>query len=176
MSNKPNPVALTAAMRPPPRVFPPIHERMAAKTLRGAKCWEWQGPLTNGYGRIYWNGAHWAAHRAAYTLAHGPIPAGLVVCHKCDNRKCVNPAHLFLGTIQDNSLDAVRKDRGAFVRGDAHPKAKLPVRHYPAIHAYRALGFSLPAIASVFGCSRERISDVCQGRVRKPREGVSYVL
>src|SRR5262245_2534708 len=82
-------------------------------------CWEWTGAKhVFGYGQI--GGPEWGtpllAHRVAYAFAHGPIPKGKVVRHKCDNPGCVNPYHLELGTSRDNARDAWRRGRGRFGR------------------------------------------------------------
>jgi len=77
------------------------------------KCWLWPGEITNkGYGR--WNGAdcHVSVHRAAYALAHGDIPAGVVIRHRCDVRACFNPDHLEAGTQADNVKDMYERGRG----------------------------------------------------------------
>jgi hypothetical protein len=75
-------------------------------------CWEWMGTKNpNGYGLFssrYFSGA---AHRASWEIFVGPIPDGLFICHKCDNKSCVNPEHLFLGTQYDNMQDKAQKDR-----------------------------------------------------------------
>ena len=74
---------------------------------------EWQGRKSfDGYGRIWVDGKEVGAHRAAYIKFVGEIPEGLYVCHSCDNRLCVNPDHLWLGTHQDNMDDMRRKKRG----------------------------------------------------------------
>lgn len=77
-------------------------------------CWEWQG-YTNkkGYGSIRINGMKQRVHRAMYNLFYGAIPNGMLVCHRCDNPKCCNPDHLFLGTYSDNLKDCWDKNRRA---------------------------------------------------------------
>lgn len=77
-------------------------------------CIEWQGYRNKlGYGRRRFRGEKQLVHREVYSLIHGgrPIPSGLLVCHRCDNPSCINPAHLFLGTHKDNCQDAIKKGR-----------------------------------------------------------------
>lgn len=93
-------------------------------------CWEWTGAkYSNGYGHIHVRNPnrHLLAHRFSYELFNGEIPAGLCVLHRCDNRGCVSPHHLFLGTHSDNIQDCLSKGRfNAYDRhGEANPNCKL---------------------------------------------------
>ena len=94
-------------------------ERFWAKVTRPSPeaCWEWTAFVDrHGYGRFTYNGDMVQTHRFSYQLAHqaqlsGPLPTDIEVCHRCDNPKCCNPAHLFLGTHQDNMTDMSTKKR-----------------------------------------------------------------
>lgn len=91
-----------------------------------SECSIFEGFKTaKGYGQKKYKGRLWRAHRLVYTLAHGDIPKGLVVRHKCDNPSCVNLEHLELGTVKDNNHDKIKRGRVKAPKGDSHYNSKL---------------------------------------------------
>lgn len=92
-------------------------------------CWDWNGccPKNPGYGQ-FWDGIKIErAHRASWILHFGDIPKGMFVCHKCDNKRCSNPDHLFLATCKENNLDAIKKNLHPTIgkKGSKNCNAKL---------------------------------------------------
>jgi len=109
------------------------NERMSKEELFWQKinkndpngCWIWTaGTFPSGYGKFEGTQRkQWQAHRFSWTIVNGPIPEGVSICHHCDIPKCVNPDHLFLGSVKDNMQDAARK--GRMSRGEDHPNVTL---------------------------------------------------
>lgn len=80
--------------------------------IKKSGCWHYKGALdSGGYGIVSYLGKLTQAHRLSWFFTNGEIPEGLLVCHKCDNRRCCNPDHLFLGTHKDNMQDMIKKGR-----------------------------------------------------------------
>jgi hypothetical protein len=124
-------------------------------------CIEWTRSLVNGYPQSKSNGKSRRAHRMIWEFRYGAIPAGMNVCHKCDNRKCINPDHLFLGTTQDNVDDKMAKGRFRPVVGEAQVAAKLS----PAVvTTIRNASGPQRRIARDFGISQANVSVIRSGK------------
>lgn len=132
-------------------------------TKRKNGCWEWKGNLHNngyGYTTMYETNKREHVHRISYRVFKGEIPEGLCVCHQCDNRKCINPEHLWLGTHKDNNQDCIKKGRQAVGdkknprRGEKNPHAKLTDEKVKEIRKLIKSGKRCTVIAREYGvCS-----------------------
>ena len=142
----------------------PIEERFWPKVdIRGPDdCWPWMASTACGYGQIENNGRVLRAHRVVWELVNGEIPTGTCCLHHCDNPRCVNPSHLFLGTQADNLRDAAEKGRTA--RGQDHGNAKLTNEDIQHIRSRLRHGHPQGEIASELGVSLTTISSINTGR------------
>lgn len=156
-------------------------------------CWLWTGSVRGyGYGQFWFNSRNRPTHRISWELAHGEIPDGLLVCHRCDNPICVNPKHLFLGTQQDNIDDKTRKGRQAIgdrngvythpekrpfgernarythpentAHGEAHGRHKLTELQVREIRQlYIEKGISQRQLARMFGITKTHVRRIVRG-------------
>lgn len=124
-------------------------------------CWEFTGCRTPlGYGRIQHAGNSVGAHRFMWASINGPIPAGMFVCHRCDNPPCCNPDHLFLGTARDNNADRDRKGRQARQPGAANGRSKLTPADVRDIRAMRIQGALQREIGERYGLQQSTVSAI----------------
>lgn len=138
-------------------------------------CWEWLGcTQDNGYARVRISGKTEYVHRVFFRLFYGAIPSGLDVCHTCDNRKCCNPEHLFLGTREDNMRDAKAKGRlstgnkhAITIAGQHGPRAKLTWDNVDHIRLRLSRGATPQSIADDYGVSVDAIRLIRRGATWK---------
>jgi len=124
-------------------------------------CWLWTGMLQDrGYGHFCFQQKTVRAHRAAWEMFCGPIPSGQHVLHRCDNRACVNPDHLFLGTHGDNMRDRNSKGRARGPRGEAASQAKLTREDVVGIRYGAKIGLETAMLAEVYGVNKSTIQRI----------------
>jgi hypothetical protein len=151
-------------------VTPAMVERFHAKVDRGTDddCWLWKGATRNGYGAIKHNGSVLGTHVVAFVIAHGPVPAGHIITHECDERLCCNPSHLRAGTFQSNVREAYDRREVNALRGGKHPGAVLTddlVRQIRELRAKERIGAR--TIAKRLGISESGVKAVIYGRTWK---------
>lgn len=157
----------------------PFPDAVFAKFLRGFipgrpdECWEWTGPKTQaGYGLItHWDNAnqkqhHLVSNRVSYCYHRGVLDTGkMAVCHSCDNRPCVNPNHLFLGSRADNILDMYRKGRQGDLRGIRNGRSRLAESDVAKIRKWSASGaIKRKEIAARFNISTSAVGLIASRR------------
>jgi hypothetical protein len=136
-------------------------------------CWQWQrARFRTGYGALREPkiGTTLLAHRVAWTLTRGAIPDGFHVLHRCDNRPCCNPAHLFLGTDADNvrDMDSKGRRRNGPRYGEANSSTKLTDAQVAAMRAeYAAGGATHRGLAEKYGVSRGNVAFILSGKTRR---------
>ena len=131
-------------------------DRFWNKVDKSGDCWEWTAHIDPcGYGRFGLNGKIEYAHRAVFFIEGSDIPSGMCVCHKCDNRKCVNPDHLYIGTHDDNVADKVQRGNHGF---------KITREDIPFIRKLIKSGETNQQIADRYGVSDMAISAIRTGR------------
>lgn len=132
-------------------------------------CWDWNGNInSSGYAHIKIGGRDslrsYNAHRIAYLVYVGSIEKNKIVCHKCDNRKCCNPEHLFLGTYKDNMVDMVNKKRNMNPKGSQCSWSKLNEDQVLKMLELFKNGKNCAEVAREFGIDRRSASDIKRGR------------
>jgi hypothetical protein len=140
------------------------------KVAKTEACWLWtKGTDKHGYGKVQHDNRTRRAHQRAWELTYGSIPAGLMVCHSCDNPPCVNPEHLFLGTNSDNQQDAIRKGRKHGPTGEECSWRKVTEAQAAEIARLRGV---LPQrqIARQFGITQSTVCRIQVARIACERQ------
>lgn len=148
----------------------PIKDRLlgCVESTEEGKCWLWKCHISpNGYGRIQLEGTSKLAHRVSFEAFNNTeIPEGMYVCHVCDVKHCVNPAHLFLGTPTDNMQDMIRKGRKKHSLtgkcGELALRRKLSAEQVLEIRRRRSNGESQRQLAAAFGVDNSNIFLICK--------------
>jgi hypothetical protein len=128
----------------------------------GTRCWMF--PSRQRYGLVWFVDGYLRANRAAWIISHGEIPRGLFVLHHCDNSRCVNPDHLFLGTQKDNVSDMIAKGRKWSGLGEKNPNCKLTKEQVEEIRKLyqrgSRKGYGMGGLSKKFGISRTQIGSI----------------
>jgi hypothetical protein len=146
-----------------------LTERLLSKRfISDTGCWEWTGYIMpNGYGQIGLGQSVFLVHRASYSVFVGDIPEGLYVCHKCDNRKCFNPDHLFAATHNENMADMINKGRQRSLSGVESPNAKLTTEQIQEIRDRYIPYVTTAELANEFGITKQYVGQLARKEWRR---------
>ena len=137
---------------------------------KSTECWNWTAYVgTSGYGSFRSHSPRRPeyAHRVSWELTHGPIPDGMCVLHRCDNKLCQNPSHLFLGTRQENNQDRDRKGRSHHLIGEAHPHSRIAERDVIKIRSAYQSGKTISALAREYAYTRQGMDAIVSHKLWK---------
>lgn len=149
-----------------------LRKSFEKNVIRQEFCWDWKGPINRGGYTVMTcnkqNGAE-TGHRASWMLYKGDIPKFKHICHSCDNRRCTNPEHLWIGTHQENNADKISKGRGAknsppIMKGSENPSAKLTTDQVMEIKKLILSGVSCSSIGRKFLVSKQTILRIKNGK------------
>jgi hypothetical protein len=146
------------------RTWPGMVKRLLSRVIRDAatECWNWQGARAiGGYGSIRHNRHNWMVHRVSWIHHYGVVPDNIMVLHHCDNPSCCNPAHLFLGTNDDNMKDMARKGRANRPFGEKNGRTHLTAEMVMKIMKDNRLQRE---IAVDYGIARSSVSRIKLGK------------
>ncbi len=145
-----------------PRTMEEVRVAFWVRVEKTSNCWKWIGATQpDGYGSVTFHGQRWPAHKFAFFLTHGKVTKGLFILHKCDNKGCVNPDHLYEGTTKDNARDASQRGRLNPHRGESCSTSKLTTQNVIEIRK-RYRWYKVPAslLAKEYGVCRQLINGI----------------
>jgi len=135
---------------------------------QAGECWVWDGSVSaNGYGQFWYNQLNFSAHRISYMMFFGPIQSNDLVCHKCDNKRCVNPKHLYIGTHLSNIIDRYTRFPDS---GRGYRVSNFNTDEASQMNTLYQQGWNYTNISELFNTTRQTISNIVNKRTTHLQE------